>query len=365
MSSLINRLESQSKDANEIKCPANQILRTGYNRRKYTKADGTVVKKTRVESHCVKDMGKPGKGAKILPKPSGKLHLSKYGYTVHASKKNRRAALDSAAKYDKAGTLGTLRHLNLIANYHANDTNNREIMRSDVEYLKQKYRREKADKQNKQNKKNKQNGGANNDVAYWSAPTDYVAGEYILTDTKPKKRIEAEHKKQYGGLDKMFDEDEETMQYGGFDTIEEKHDVNGEVYYFYSVSSPDKFDRINEWTKSNNIEFDVMPYKDDVYADKVCILVVEHNNNIKGIIVANISSKDSANFDVFSVVKGLNTILLVFMERWLSSRKYKHFTYKLDTRERTSPDSVNFWYGSGYLASKIQDCVIEFEKYLQ
>ena len=96
-------------------CPPNTILREGY-----TKKNGT-----RVHSTCIKDVGKSGKTPKNarLPTPSDDLHLSKYGYDVHASNEKRNNALANAVLgiekekkiTRKDAVRKILRHLNLLS----------------------------------------------------------------------------------------------------------------------------------------------------------------------------------------------------------------------------------------------------------
>lgn len=120
-------------------CPSGQILRKGYTRKQYTKADGTVVKAKRIAPTCVPDKGKPGKTAasrKVLPVPR-KGGLGNYGYhnvksTVAA---NRRASLTKAVKAE--GYAPIVRRLNLISNYNKNsDPRSHKIMRSDMAWMK-------------------------------------------------------------------------------------------------------------------------------------------------------------------------------------------------------------------------------------
>ena len=117
-------------------CGTSKIRRNSYRRKSYTRADGTRVKGSKVNSSCVKDMGKPGKtrkASRVLPKPSGKLHLSKFGYAVDRSDEDRHAALREAVKSTK-DSLEVLRHLNLLRNYQATPEV-KAIMSADVDYM--------------------------------------------------------------------------------------------------------------------------------------------------------------------------------------------------------------------------------------
>jgi hypothetical protein len=92
-----------------------------------------------VQSACTPDKGKPGKTSesqKVLPKPGDKLHLSKYGYSTHASSTKRHKALAAAAADND--TLEVLRRLNLLRNLQGDD-DAKITMSQDVEYMKRMY----------------------------------------------------------------------------------------------------------------------------------------------------------------------------------------------------------------------------------
>jgi len=75
-------------------CPRGYILRSGY-----TTKNNVVVRPT-----CVKDMGKKGKGPKLIPKLKKGL-LTKYGYSSKETTQKRHSALKKAAKEYGAGNL--------------------------------------------------------------------------------------------------------------------------------------------------------------------------------------------------------------------------------------------------------------------
>lgn len=120
-------------------CPRSEILRKGYVRKAYTKANGTVVKSKRVAATCVPDKGKPGKtpnSKKVLPKPK-KGGLGKYGYSniKTAGAVKRRAALKKAVQDE--GYAPVVRRLNLISNYNKNsDPFAHRLIRSDMAWMK-------------------------------------------------------------------------------------------------------------------------------------------------------------------------------------------------------------------------------------
>jgi hypothetical protein len=110
-------------------CPPGQIERKAYVRRfsskvrqaGYTRklSNGRIIhvkpqaKSTLVESRCVKNTGKPGKG---VPKPIGPLRkgeLAKHGYSVRSDMNERHKALRHAiAEY---GALGVYRKLDAVS----------------------------------------------------------------------------------------------------------------------------------------------------------------------------------------------------------------------------------------------------------
>lgn len=78
---------------------------------------------------------------KLLPRPSGKLHLTKYGYHALDNKLQRQKTLRKAikrnGKISRSKTLEVLRHLNLLTNLQSRITNSnaKKNMRQDVKYL--------------------------------------------------------------------------------------------------------------------------------------------------------------------------------------------------------------------------------------
>ena len=129
------------------KCGPGQTLRVAYDRKSHTKkgfmrSDGTEIPASRVPAVHVPATCVPKKGEgkpKILPKPSGKLHLSKYGYSTKKSSGDRQKALREAT-FDLKAPLEILRHLNLIANYMSWNPKTQAKLRKDVEYMSKLYK---------------------------------------------------------------------------------------------------------------------------------------------------------------------------------------------------------------------------------
>jgi len=136
------------------KCPPGQIERKQYVRKYSTavrqkgftvrRASGTTYRvypkaaPTRVESKCVKDTGKPGKGA---PKPIGRLRkgeLAKHGYSFRKAESERHTALKHAVNEFKP--LGVYRKLDAVAKLVENTVPDAAaVFRKDRNWIKEKY----------------------------------------------------------------------------------------------------------------------------------------------------------------------------------------------------------------------------------
>ena len=78
---------------------------------------------------------------RLLPKPDDEYHLSKFGYSLSHKRSSRRSSLKAASK--KYGTLQVLKRVNLIRNITnpKNETKNK--LSSDVNFMKDLYKKEK------------------------------------------------------------------------------------------------------------------------------------------------------------------------------------------------------------------------------
>ena len=95
--------------ASTRKCGRGQIRRAAFTRRLAKSG-----KRTRVASRCVRNMGAPGKGKKLIGTLKKGL-LSKYGYKAQNNAAERHEALKKAVK--AYGALSVLRKLNAVAVY--------------------------------------------------------------------------------------------------------------------------------------------------------------------------------------------------------------------------------------------------------
>lgn len=125
--------------------------RKAYTRKSYTRKDGTVVKAARVPESkipatkvgsvkvsptCIKDLGKPGKGKKIIP--MDKHFLAPYGYHFSKSDRARHLAIGKAVTVHKP--LPIFRYFNAI--YVLQKNINPEVAKKamqDRDYVKSKY----------------------------------------------------------------------------------------------------------------------------------------------------------------------------------------------------------------------------------
>lgn len=125
---------------NELKFIIDSYLKENLNKLQITK-----------ESHLIPEQvggdiligGKVPKSKRILP-PISTLKsdsLSKYGYKLSKSPIARHRALKKAAR--SRGTLAVLKRVNLIGNYSKSVPDNYDKLRSDVEFLKDEYAKEK------------------------------------------------------------------------------------------------------------------------------------------------------------------------------------------------------------------------------
>jgi len=124
-----HKLAPSIKSLSRRACPPGMIERKAYARRystavlqqgfkKKSRSGKTIVVKphkrnlTVVKRSCVKDTGLPGKGEKKIG-PLRKGELSRYGYTLKISEKERHKALKKAV--EKYGVLGVYRKLDAVA----------------------------------------------------------------------------------------------------------------------------------------------------------------------------------------------------------------------------------------------------------
>ena len=124
--------------ARKSPCPRGHILRSGYRRKAYVRADGTRVRATTVKSRCIKGRGAhpSRKGPKIIPKlKKGRME----GYHTYLSADERHAILTKLVnKYGYKAASGMLiAPMNFLKNSSPSKS---AIFRRDHTWLKNKYR---------------------------------------------------------------------------------------------------------------------------------------------------------------------------------------------------------------------------------
>jgi hypothetical protein len=112
------------------------ILRVGCRRRAYVRKDGTKVSGSYVKAGYIKDVGKPGKGKKLIP-PLKEGSLVKHGYSVSLDKEERRKVLKKAIK--EYGDLSVFRKINALAILNKNNPSKSKLYISDRNWISKNY----------------------------------------------------------------------------------------------------------------------------------------------------------------------------------------------------------------------------------
>lgn len=284
------------------KCKKGEILRDGYHRKGYTRKDGTKVSAADVPSTCIKDRGAKGKGPKILPEPDPDIHLSEYGYRVHESKTNRRAALRDAA--EDMGALPVLRRLNLIRNYQA-IPDIKDTMSEDVRYMSNLYAKEK-----------KQKGG------------DVVEERYDVKEICESDGVC--HVKK---------------------TVYEKHVVDDKEVVFESLTA-DHVDEINAYAPVADKSILRKRLEKDHYIGikingKLCgffnyIDEPNYDNNKKVAFIVDFKADPSSS-----------AILGVFMNKYFKKNHYDTAFVRIMMDDIHAVKEINLWYALGFHVAKI------------
>lgn len=333
-----NKRSNNRSNKSRSKCARGEIEREGYYRKGYMRnsfrrKDGTFVPSTYVSGAevpptCVKDMGKPGKGPRILPKPSGKLHLHKYGYAIRKSEANRRAALRAASRDND--TLEVLRHLNLLRNYQP-IPENKAIFSQDVEYMKNLYAREKKNsiknargnsRGSKQNsRRQSQLGGVNekNNFSQTSdfsetseSESDHVVDQILLQGPADKSKITE--------INTVIDREKNCNGDGKCTTVTkiyEKHNVNGKIVEYYTIDDKNLSELIDfNKNKANNSKLDDN-ILDRVKTGREFIIGITVDGKLQGYCRYELADSDSQAINViFCTNKGYGTALHTFMKKY-------------------------------------------------
>ncbi len=121
-----------------LDCPKGTIRRSSY---KYVKKTGTKNPKViKVGSECVKDMGKPGKGPKLITMPKYDVGiLSDYGYHLKLPYEERVKALKKAMK--KVNELKLLRHINALRTLFKSNEKYYNKLDKDLKWIQSHYKK--------------------------------------------------------------------------------------------------------------------------------------------------------------------------------------------------------------------------------
>lgn len=118
-------------DIKKTTCPPGQIKRDAYTK----KVNNKIIK---VDSVCIKDQGKPGKGPKLIVIPDEDIGLlKKYGYTLKDSYEKRIIALKKALI--KENHLKVLRYINAIRTLQKSNEKYYNKLDKDFKWLQTQY----------------------------------------------------------------------------------------------------------------------------------------------------------------------------------------------------------------------------------
>jgi hypothetical protein len=118
-------------DTKNTKCSPGQIIRDAYTK----KVNNKIIK---VDSVCIKDKGKPGKGPKLIVMPDEDIGLlKKYGYSLKDSYEKRIIALKKANI--KENNLKILRHINALRTLQKSNEKYYNKLDKDFKWLQKEY----------------------------------------------------------------------------------------------------------------------------------------------------------------------------------------------------------------------------------
>jgi hypothetical protein len=118
-------------DTKNITCSPGQIKRVAYTK----KVNNKIIK---VDSVCIKDQGKPGKGPKLIVIPDEDIGLlKKYNYSLKDSYEKRIIALKKALK--KENHLKLLRYINAIRTLQKSNEKYYNKLDKDFKWLQKEY----------------------------------------------------------------------------------------------------------------------------------------------------------------------------------------------------------------------------------
>lgn len=297
------------------KCPPGKILKVGYTRKAFNRRNsktGSVihVPKSHVPATCINDVGKKGKGPKILPIPDPNFRLSKYGYSVHKNDNARQKALRKASK--NYGVLEVLRRVNLLRNYQA-VPENKKIFSRDVEFMKKLY-----DPYRKRPRKNVR-GGAE-------------------IQSKIEQREYCENGKCIIGND-----------------VYESHKIDDKEVVYYSLKPGDVSDILN-LSQECMEGVDFLKTDDDVLQNmkQGGYIGLKVDGVFRGFCSYKQKNVDEIEIISFCTVKGFGSTLYIFMEKFFKINGYSKIilnVFDWDSLDFGYTPQINFWYKRGFMSS--------------
>lgn len=357
------------------KCGQGEILRKGYRRKgyhrnEYVRSDGTVVGESDVPGAyvpptCVPDMGRKGRGKKVLPPPGNEIHLSSYGYSIHKPESERHAALEAAS--NDYGTLKVLRRLNLLRNYQA-IPDNKEIFSDDVVFMQDMYdperkskrrestydtwenehdeeRRQNLNNQRNRRKGKKQRGGQEDtgeplgESSSESETSDIVVEQIGLPETTYTEINTIIDRQKYCDNNGIC---------GVRNQIYEMHNVDGKEIVYYTLEEADV---------DNILALDKM-YLD---SDRTREAVLENLKNNPGLLIGikiNGTLQGYCQYEPiesmevkivwFCANKGSGTALYTFIEKYFKLNNYTKIILDVSLIGSFATRRINFWYQMGF-----------------
>lgn len=409
-----NKIEKKSQ------CGPGEILRKGYRRKgfyrdEFTRKDGTVVAasyvpETIVPPTCVLDTGRPGRGKQILPKPDDLIHLTKYGWSIHASKTQRHNALRAAS--NDYGILPVLQRLNLLRNYQY-IPQNKEIFTDDVEFMKDLY-----DPYRKTPRRTPKYNVRENEkeISRWENPNNWISyrnnrskktGQYDKNKKNSKHNYKLKSKRygQRGGQDNSLtsdtlDDQNDTLDMNDTDTsdddaveiqqieintivdktkvcnsegkcgvrniIYEMHQVDEKQIIYYTLEEKDA----NDILELDKIFMNPIRDRDSVLnnlRNNYGLLIgIKVDGKLEGYCQYEPYDNLEVKITWFCANKGYRTPLYNFMEKYFRLNDYTRIMIDVILTEANSTSMINFWYGMEFVTyhNLPEKNILHMEKYI-
>jgi len=333
-----------SKKSNN--CGPGEIKKKGFKRKEYQRKDGVVVPATNVPPTCIRDVGKPGKGPKTLPKPGDKIHLTNFGYGIHKPTNERRRALRKASQ--KYGILPVSQRLNLLRNFQY-IPENKEIFSRDVEFMKKMYEpfRKSPIRQssNNRSKSENQRGG---DTLFQdpltSSETDTSETSDIVIDNieLPERRVV-----EVNIIDRQKVCDSEGVC-GVRNIVYEEHTVDGKKVVFYTLGEKDVDGILVLDKKYLDSDSDKNSTRQKITDNRGLLIGIKVDNVLEGYTQYEPLENLETKIVWFCANKGFGTPLYTFLEKYFKMNDYTRIIITVSIEGSYATRRINFWYGMGF-----------------